>query len=706
MIGPARSGLTTIRLDRPRRGPRPNIARRGYASAIVGRLTKERTRLLESWIAAPMLWLIPLVLAGCRSEPERSAVAQAAGEAVASRTVAGAVAVAMDTPTVRLRRLSTSDDYDGFRHSSISPDGRYVTLIDLRTYNLAVRDLQTGELHLLTDAYNEEGKPLESAGPSLAVFSPDGRRIAYGWHHGLELQLRVIEFEPDEAGVPPVVEPAVIFQNSQFRPYDPFDWSPDGSQILANVMLAVDPPANTWQLALISTTDGGHQALKSFDWRVPLRAEFSPDGRHVAYDFPPDIESPSRDIFVLSVDGMYEATIVGDPAFDRLLGWHPDGSILFESDRGGTPGLWRLPMADGRPTGSPELVRGDMWGVEPLGFADGRLYYGANVNPSRLYTAAVDFAGGRLAGPPVAVDDPARIQIRGWDWSPDGKYFAYLGSTAGGAGSMIVIRSDRGEEVRALRLDLISNGPIRWAPDGKALIFFAHDGRGRSGFRRVDLETGSYTTILRYDQTQGGFFAFDLSPDGRTIWGARNMRTPPDDSRWSVIAQDIESGAYRSIRPVGWQKHREAWDVLRNVDRVTLSPDGAELALVVPDTTSSDRLVGTMPVGGGPFTSLGRVGENRLIRGLEWAADGRSIIFSTRHHDSSAGRQWTTWIVAPNGGEARRLELMKHVDPRGMKLHPDRPRVAFMAGESRGEVWVMEGLGQRSAASKEEGGSR
>lgn len=662
------------------------------------RLTKERTRPLESWIAATMLWLIPLVLASCRSEPGRSAVAQVAGEDVASRTVAAAVAVDMDTPTVRLRRLSTSDDYDGFRQSFISPDGRYVTLIDWSTYNLAVRDRQTGALHVLTDAHNEEGKPRESAGLSLAVFSPDGRRIAYGWHHGLELQLRAIEFEPDEAGVPRAVEPAVIFQNSQFRPYYPFDWSPDGSQILANVMLAVDPPANTWQLALISTTDGGHQALKSFDWRVPLRAEFSPDGRHVAYDFPPDIESPNRDIFVLSLDGTYEATIVDDPAFDRLLGWHPDGSILFESDRGDTPGLWRLPMADGRPTGSPELVKGDMWGVEPLGFADGRFYYGVNVNPTRLYTAAVDIAGGRLAELPVAVDDPARIQIRGWDWSPDGKYLAYFGSTTGGAGSMIVIRSDRGEEVRALRFDLTSNGPIRWAPDGKSLIFFAHDGSGRSGFRRVDLETGSYTTILRYDQTQGGYSAFDLSPDGRTIWYARSVRNPAGDSRWSVIAQDIESGAYRSIRPVGWQKHREAWDVSRNLERVALSPDGAELALVVPDTTSSDRLVGTMPVEGGRFTSWGRVEENRLIRGLEWAADGRSIIFSTRHHDSQPGRQWMTWIVAANGGEARRLELMEHVDPSGMKLHPDGPRAAFMAGESRGEVWLMEELSAPASA--------
>jgi hypothetical protein len=38
-----------------------------------------------------------------------------------------------------------------------------------------------------------------------------------------------------------------------------------------------------------------------------------------------------------------------------------------------------------------------------------------------------------------------------------------------------------------------------------------------------------------------------------------------------------------------------------------------------------------------------------------------------------------------------------------MKLHPDGRRIAFRAGESRGEVWVMEGLGESIIASKEEG---
>ncbi|MDX1393480.1 MAG: hypothetical protein R3195_03780 [Gemmatimonadota bacterium] len=656
--------------------------------------------------AAAFGLLLPVLLVGCRSESERSAVAQVADRDPSSRTAPAGIQAAADTQTVRLRRVSTGDDYVGFRQSSISADGRYVSLIDRSAAGLAVRDLRTGRTHLLTDAYDEdeEGRPREGVGSGRSVFAPDGRRIVYGWHHGLELQLRMIEFEPDEAGVPRAAQPTVIFRNPGIRPYEPLGWAPDGSRVLANVMLAVDPPANIWQLALISTTDGGHQPLKSFDWRRPLRAEFSPDGRYVAYDLPPDTDSPNRDLFVLSVDGSYEAKIVGGPAFDRLLGWHPDGSVLFESDRGGTPGVWRIPMADGRPAGSPELVRGDVWGVEPLGFAEGRFYYGLDVSPARLFTAAVDFASGRLAGAPVAVDNPERIRIGGWDWSPDGEYLAYSGSTAGADGSRIVIRSDRGEEVRAFRLDLRLFGPIRWAPDGQSLVFFASDSRGRVGIRRFDLETGSYATILWYDEVLGGGRVFDLAPDGRTIWYVQNHVSPP---AWSVIAQELESGEYRAITPIGWRTRREAFDELRNVENLALSPDGAELALVVPDTVSGDPLVGTMPVEGGPFAPLAGVGENRLVRGLEWTPDGRSIVYSTSHEEQNAlvaaspraRARWTTWIVPANGGEVRRLELMEHVDPDGMTLHPDGRRVAFVAGESRGEVWAMEGLwGEATAA--------
>jgi len=36
-------------------------------------------------------------------------------------------------------------------------------------------------------------------------------------------------------------------------------------------------------------------------------------------DFPPDIDSQNRDLFVMSLDGTYEQRVVNGPAVDRLL---------------------------------------------------------------------------------------------------------------------------------------------------------------------------------------------------------------------------------------------------------------------------------------------------------------------------------------------------------------------------------------------------
>jgi Tol biopolymer transport system component len=57
---------------------------------------------------------------------------------------------------------------------AVSPDGRYFVFNDWRTANLAVRDLTTGAERLLTTNTGREE-------PEDAVFSHDGRQIAYVW---------------------------------------------------------------------------------------------------------------------------------------------------------------------------------------------------------------------------------------------------------------------------------------------------------------------------------------------------------------------------------------------------------------------------------------------------------------------------------------------------------------------------------------------
>lgn len=633
--------------------------------------------------------LMGAVFTGCRGESERTAMAQVPDRPRSETS--GVVPQDSAVTGVQVRRL-WAGSYRDFYASSISPDGRYLSMIDWSTTDLAVRDLRTGELHRLTNVVREEGEPYEDAG--VSVFSRDGRRIVVGWQYYPHLQLRLVDFETNGDGVPRPAEPTLMYHNPLHEPYYPFDWSPDGSQVLAKVYTS----GSANQLALISV-DGTYRALKSFDWREPTMAEFSPDGRYVAYDFLPESDGPNRDIFIVSLDGAREARVVEGPAIDRLLGWLPDGSVLFHSDRGGSPGVWRVPVSAGRAVGPPELVRPDMWGVEPLGFAGNDFYYGVDANPERLYTAAVDLEAGRLTSTPVQVADPAAIRVRGWDWSPDGEFLVYSGSVPGARGSRIGIVGGDGEERRSFHLDLASSSRLRWHPDGGSLVAYTRDSKDRRGFYRIDLESGSYRAILYTElveeSTPRGNFA--LSPDGKTLYYARGTFRMQGAGRLNLVALDLESGETRHVAEIA----------ARGRGAVALAPDGSRLAAILPGATEGESVLGTIPVGGGPAVELVEIPDGVLVQRLTWTRDGRSIVYrAVRPQDWPQDGSACVCVLDVDGnGEPRSLDLGEGVRA-VLRIHPDGRRIAFMAGESRGEVWVMEGLGEPASTHTETEDSR
>ncbi|MDX1393770.1 MAG: hypothetical protein R3195_05245 [Gemmatimonadota bacterium] len=587
-----------------------------------------------------------------------------------------------------LRRLWTGYGGDLYG-SSVSPDGRWVTRIDWTTGNLLVLDLTTGDLHPVTDVRNDEGGSGGWAGRS--VFSRDGARVAVSWTAGPAQQLRLVDLVLDDAGTPVAVEAETIFDNPELHPYYPFDWSPDGRHILAGAYGRAGPGGGA-QLALIST-DGTSRTLKSFATERPLHAAFSPDGRFVAYDAAPGAESADRDLFVLTLDGSYDAAIAPHSAFDRLLGWRADGDILFESDREDVRGVWRVGMVEGRPTGSPELVRENTSEIDPLGLAGDRFYFGVSIDTRRLYTADVDLSTGRLTSSPVTVDDPPRFVISAWDWSSDGRLFAYSGWRDAAEGSEIGVRSPGGEQT--FRLDLAPAGRMRWHPDGRSLVVWASS-NGWRGFQRIDLADGSASTILRTDGLDEPTWRgdFELSADGGTLYFGRSARFGDPGS---LVARDLETGEERVVLRDLTERH----------GRLAISPDGERLAFVGHES-SLGNVVATVPSGGGSVTELSRlIPELTYIWGLEWTPDGRAIVVVA---SESADLTRQLWVVPASGGEARRIEL---TDPVGetprlhrqgsspLRLHPDGRRVGFLAGWGRSEVWVMEGF-HRAATSETE----
>jgi Tol biopolymer transport system component len=255
-------------------------------------------------------------------------------------------------------------------NAGVSRDGRHVAFIDWATGDLWTRELASGVMRRITNDGDLGRSPGTYAGRS--VFSPQGDRIAFAWFDQDRGRYHVRLASTTRTSVPGVT---VIYESEDSTWVQPYDWSADGRWIA----LQIERADRTGQIAVYDTQRGSVQVLKSVPWeQASNRLQFSPDGRFLAFDLYQ--RQNQRDIHVLATDGSRDVEAVVHPADDELLGWSPDGSrLLFFSDRSGPAGLWTLGIREGRPSGSPRLVRpalGVPGRFAPLGLtADGSLVY-------------------------------------------------------------------------------------------------------------------------------------------------------------------------------------------------------------------------------------------------------------------------------------------------------------------------------------------
>jgi len=552
---------------------------------------------------------------------------------------------------------------------SISPDGRLLSFVDWQTGDLALRNLATGENRRLTN------KGSWDQSTEFALFSrisPDGRLIAYNWlkkNFGWEIRVGPVDGSSYRA---------------LFPADGPFAWSPDGKQLA--VLLAKD----VHKIGLIPVAGGSPRVLKSFDWRTPGNMVFSPDGKYIAYDFPPAENSPERDIYLLAADGSREVRLVEHAADDYLLGWILDGRILFASDRSGTTDAWTLAVSEGKAQGAPELLKKDLGRVSSLGLTRaGSLYYGLRVGGTDVYTVPLDPQTGKVGGVPSRVAQRFIGTNIDPDWSPDGRRLAYVserGLPAGRPGARILCIADLETGVQRelpLRLGYVSRP--RWSPDGRSILFHANDEKGRLSLFVADAETGRATALVR----RQGLKPSRWSPDGNTVfvltteYGDRVNRAP--EVSW-IVARDVKTGAEKELfrettaTPLG--------DFL--VYDLTVSPDGRLLAFTV--LRNKSRVVMIVSSEGGEPREIFRSGSDFHTHpnyaGLAWTPDGREILLVKA---SGIMGQTELWALPAQGGEPRPLGLsMKALGEPA--LNPDGRQIAFSAGVNASEVWALENL--------------
>ncbi len=272
---------------------------------------------------------------------------------------------------------------DGFMtvEPSFSPDGTRIAFLSNMGSDYAGTSLY------LTDRSGKDPDQLVGGVSSRAVFSPDGKKLAYGRHvradaYGARLSdLFVYDLEKKKE----------TRLTEKARAAEP-QWSPDGRSIAC--VLNRD---GTHRLAVLDADGSNERIIFGGEGGLQIYApQWSPDGLRILFGV---FTTGTRDIASVASDGTdfrYEIRTESD---ERDARWTPDGSgIVFSSDRSGIFDIYRLDLGTGEIVQLTNVVGGAF--MPDLAPNDGALVYseftGTGYRVSLLDAAAapVDSIGG------------------------------------------------------------------------------------------------------------------------------------------------------------------------------------------------------------------------------------------------------------------------------------------------------------------------
>ena len=405
----------------------------------------------------------------------------------------------------------------------------------------------------------------------------------------------------------------------------------------------------------------------------------------------------------MAVDGSREVQLTDTPADDDMLGWAPDGSLLFKSNRTGRYALWSIRVEHGTPVGSAVMLLADLGDVRRVGTTpDGALYYGVDTNAADAFTVAFDPDIGEVVGPPTTIDSSFQGATAAPAWSADGKYLAFR--LRRGPEDLLVIRSlESGSETVATREIRVPDGCrcIQWHSDGGSVFVYGQH-RGRRGVFEVDLRTDGAVPRFVEERTP----ATDrqglnvVTADGRTMYAVQRERSPDGEIvRAAIVRTDLATGVESEL--YGTTSGQTLGTTL------VLSPDNQ--TLLFGDRTEplrSLRVIST--TGGRPRHLTDLVYRGERVRSLQthgggvaWTPDGDNVLMFGR----CCGVQ-QLFLVSATGGELEPAELVTMVfeeavqakDPDvifrllNLQIRPDGRQISFTGQRILGPaaVWALE----------------
>ena len=545
---------------------------------------------------------------------------------------------------------------------SPSFDGRYLSLTDWATGDLAIRDLISGAQRRLTS----NSAPYGDGYAFRPHVSRDGKQVVFSWVKPSGVELRIVGTDGSNL--------RTLYSNRQFSYLEPAGFSPDGREVLTVLNAANESD----KIALVSVADGGVRSLKTLAWGSLGRMSFAPDGRYVAYDFRTQQGKPGTKIMLLAPDGSREVTVSESAVQEQVFGWAPDSkTLLFASERTGTRDLWALAVIDGKALGEAKRLRHGIGGMRPMGITKaGSLFYADSSGTNEVFIAPWDWATGKMLVGPKPVGRELLGVNRDPVWSRDGKYLSYVSGDKTPGKITIVNIENENERQLSPKLSKIQR-LTDWSPDGRSLLLMAFDEKNHEGAYSVDVRTGDVRALA---QAEGGqtIFRPEWLLNGQAIVYYRRDQTP---SPSHVIVHDVGTGSERELQT----SEADAGFI-----DTAISPDGRYLAFRVGGGSYKPAL-GVVPVTGGAPRELFRPDVPAgIIDLIGWSPDSRQVIFDTRQRIGLRDVNLEWWRLPIDGGERQKLES-NQLQADKIRFHPDGQRIAFAGGRGGAmEIWALE----------------
>lgn len=346
-----------------------------------------------------------------------------------------------------------------------------------------------------------------------------------------------------------------------------------------------------------------------------LNAKASPDGAFVAFTM---LAGGNIDVYVMPAQGGEPVRLTYHPAYDRLVGWTPDGgAVLFTSRRHsilhpidklfsvarGGGAAERLPLTEGGPAAfSPDGKRLAVNRSSPESWLPWRGYRGGR----HAAIAIHELASHRET---VIAPGPANDVFPMWDG--DAIYFA-----SDRDGRMNLYRYEPASQ--ALRqLTHYRDADVRQPSLGRGRIVYELAGRlhvyelatGRDEAPAIAIDEPLPQRAVRRAAIAPYLTSFDIAPDGtRALISARGEL---------IELSSDGKGAVDLTRTSGIREHGGVY-----------SPDGRQIAFV--SDRSGEYEIHVRGAGGGPAAAprqLTRLGPG-FRQGLRWSPDGKRLLFT------------------------------------------------------------------------------